>query len=104
MESDEGTFKPSGLAFTGNAKARDIIKEIMALLLPINVTDVFDNADGTDINYWMRDGVPGENTLQKKTFLPCSVTLGGRSCSTLAVWCFKDSRKHFPSRNNIYRR
>ncbi|XP_068528412.1 carboxypeptidase Q isoform X1 [Anas acuta] len=59
MESDEGTFKPSGLAFTGNAKARDIIKEIMALLLPINVTDVFDNADGTDINYWMRDGVPG---------------------------------------------
>lgn len=66
MESDEGTFKPSGLAFTGNAKARDIIKEIMALLLPINVTDVFDNADGTDINYWMRDGVPGENTLQKK--------------------------------------
>nr|XP_047924621.1 carboxypeptidase Q isoform X3 [Anser cygnoides] len=59
MESDEGTFKPSGLAFTGNAKARDIIREIMALLLPINITDVFDNADGTDINYWMRDGVPG---------------------------------------------
>lgn len=66
MESDEGTFKPSGLAFTGNAKARDIIKEIMALLLPINVTDVFNNADGTDINYWMRDGVPGESTLQIK--------------------------------------
>ncbi|XP_063183312.1 carboxypeptidase Q isoform X1 [Chroicocephalus ridibundus] len=59
MESDEGTFKPSGLGFTGNAKARDIVKEIMALLQPINVTDVYDNADGTDIDYWMRDGVPG---------------------------------------------
>lgn len=103
MESDEGTFKPSGLAFTGNAKARDIIREIMALLLPINITDVFDNADGTDINYWMRDGVPGESTLQIKPF-PCSGTLGGSSCRALGVWCFEDSRKHFPSRNNIYRR
>ncbi|NXK26430.1 CBPQ Carboxypeptidase, partial [Arenaria interpres] len=59
MESDEGTFKPSGLGFTGNARARDIVKEIMALLQPINVTNVYDNADGTDIDYWMRDGVPG---------------------------------------------
>ncbi|KFW05010.1 Carboxypeptidase Q, partial [Eurypyga helias] len=59
MESDEGTFKPSGLGFTGNAKARAIVKEIMTLLRPINVTDVYDNADGTDIDYWMRDGVPG---------------------------------------------
>ncbi|KAM9643064.1 carboxypeptidase Q isoform 1-T5 [Morphnus guianensis] len=59
MESDEGTFQPSGLGFTGNAKARDIVKEIMTLLQPINVTEVYDNADGTDIDYWMRDGVPG---------------------------------------------
>uniref|UniRef100_G1NHR0 Carboxypeptidase Q n=1 Tax=Meleagris gallopavo TaxID=9103 RepID=G1NHR0_MELGA len=59
MESDEGTFKPSGLAFTGNAKAHDIVREIMALLLPINITEVYDAADGTDINFWMRDGVPG---------------------------------------------
>ncbi|XP_064504234.1 carboxypeptidase Q isoform X3 [Pseudopipra pipra] len=59
MESDEGTFKPSGLGFTGSAKAREIVKEIMTLLQPINATDVYDNADGTDIDYWMRDGVPG---------------------------------------------
>ncbi|NXT21326.1 CBPQ Carboxypeptidase, partial [Syrrhaptes paradoxus] len=59
MESDEGTFKPSGLGFTGNAKARDIVKEVMALLQPINVTDVYDGASGTDIGFWMRDGVPG---------------------------------------------
>ncbi|RMC15126.1 hypothetical protein DUI87_07307 [Hirundo rustica rustica] len=59
MESDEGTFKPSGLGFAGSAEARDIVKEIMTLLQPINVTDVYDTADGTDIAYWMRDGVPG---------------------------------------------
>ncbi|XP_025915916.1 carboxypeptidase Q isoform X3 [Apteryx rowi] len=59
MESDEGTFRPMGLAFTGTDEARDIVKEIMTLLLPINITDIYDTADGTDIDYWMRDGVPG---------------------------------------------
>ncbi|KAM7124062.1 carboxypeptidase Q isoform 1-T4 [Ciconia maguari] len=63
MESDEGTFKPSGLGFTGNAKARDIVKEIMTLLQPINVTEVYDGAEGTDIDYWMRDRVPGASLL-----------------------------------------
>ncbi|KAM8811861.1 carboxypeptidase Q [Eudromia elegans] len=59
MESDEGTFKPMGLAFTGTDEARDIVKEIMTLLLPINITDIYDSADGTDIDYWMKAGVPG---------------------------------------------
>lgn len=79
MESDEGTFKPSGLGFTGNAKARDIVNEIMTLLLPINVTNVYDNADGTDIDYWMRDGVPGEHALQVTPLLPCGDTSEGWS-------------------------
>lgn len=60
MESDEGTFMPTGLAFTGSDKARDIMKEIMKLLQPINVTGVFEEGGGTDINYWIRDGIPGE--------------------------------------------
>ncbi|NWT65887.1 CBPQ Carboxypeptidase, partial [Prunella himalayana] len=59
MESDEGTFQPSGLGFSGSAEAQDIVKEVMTLLQPINVTRVYDAADGTDIAYWMRDGVPG---------------------------------------------
>ncbi|XP_064363765.1 carboxypeptidase Q isoform X1 [Dromaius novaehollandiae] len=59
MESDEGTFKPMGLGFTGTDEARDIVKEIMTLLLPINVTNIYDTAEGIDIDYWMRDGVPG---------------------------------------------
>ncbi|XP_061459522.1 carboxypeptidase Q isoform X3 [Rhineura floridana] len=59
MESDEGTFMPTGLAFTGSSKACDIMKEIMKLLKPINITDVFENGGGTDINYWIHDGIPG---------------------------------------------
>ncbi|XP_072855256.2 carboxypeptidase Q isoform X1 [Pogona vitticeps] len=59
MESDEGTFMPTGLAFTGSNSARSIIKEVMKLLKPINVTKVYENGEGTDINYWIHDGVPG---------------------------------------------
>lgn len=60
MESDEGTFMPTGLAFTGSNEARKIMKEIMKLLKPINVTNVFEDGGGADIDYWIKDGVPGE--------------------------------------------
>ncbi|XP_025905826.1 carboxypeptidase Q isoform X1 [Nothoprocta perdicaria] len=70
MESDEGTFKPMGLAFTGTDEARDIVREIMTLLLPINITDIYDPADGTDIDYWMRAGVPEPAA----PLLPCAHT------------------------------
>ncbi|XP_044280350.1 carboxypeptidase Q isoform X3 [Varanus komodoensis] len=60
MESDEGTFMPTGLGFTGSKEARNIMKEIMKLLQPINVTSVFENGEATDIKYWMQDGIPGE--------------------------------------------
>ncbi|XP_062987050.1 carboxypeptidase Q [Elgaria multicarinata webbii] len=59
MESDEGTFMPTGLAFKGSDKARNVIKEVMKLLKPINITNVFENGGGTDINYWIQDGIPG---------------------------------------------
>lgn len=60
MESDEGTFSPTGVGFTGTDGARNIMKEIMKLLKPINVTGVFEGGEATDIRYWMRDGIPGE--------------------------------------------
>lgn len=60
MESDEGTFLPSGLEFTGSQKARDIMKEVMSLLKPINITQVFSDGEGTDINFWIQAGVPGK--------------------------------------------
>ncbi|XP_072459554.1 carboxypeptidase Q isoform X6 [Notamacropus eugenii] len=63
MESDLGTFMPTGLQFTGSDKARAIIKEVMNLLQPINITQVFEGGEGTDINYWIQAGVPGANLL-----------------------------------------
>ncbi|XP_059528137.1 carboxypeptidase Q isoform X1 [Myotis daubentonii] len=63
MESDAGTFLPSGLQFTGSDKARAIMKEVMSLLQPINVTQVFSAGEGTDINFWIQEGVPGASLL-----------------------------------------
>ncbi|XP_074841779.1 carboxypeptidase Q isoform X2 [Carettochelys insculpta] len=59
MESDAGTFMPMGLGFTGSCKARAILKEIMQLLQPINVTNIYEEGSETDTDYWVRDGVPG---------------------------------------------
>ncbi|KAF6099007.1 carboxypeptidase Q [Phyllostomus discolor] len=63
MESDGGTFLPYGLQFTGSDKARAIMKEIMGLLQPINVTQVFHDGEGTDIESWVQAGVPGASLL-----------------------------------------
>ncbi|XP_006859260.1 PREDICTED: carboxypeptidase Q [Chrysochloris asiatica] len=63
MESDLGTFFPYGLQFTGSDKARAIMKEVMCLLQPINVTQVLQYGEGTDISYWIQAGVPGASLL-----------------------------------------
>ncbi|EFB26022.1 hypothetical protein PANDA_001890 [Ailuropoda melanoleuca] len=62
MESDEGTFLPSGLQFTGSEKARAIMEEVMTLLQPVNITQVFRAGEGTDINFWIQAGVPAANS------------------------------------------
>ena len=61
MESDLGNFLPSGLKFTGSDSARIIMEEVMSMLQPINITQVLKNGDGTDINFWIQDGVPGKS-------------------------------------------
>ncbi|XP_063113663.1 carboxypeptidase Q isoform X2 [Cavia porcellus] len=58
MESDSGLFLPTGLQFTGSEKARSIMEEVMSLLQPLNITQVFRGADGADINFWIQAGVP----------------------------------------------
>ncbi|XP_043753439.1 carboxypeptidase Q-like [Cervus elaphus] len=63
MESDLGTFLPSGLKFTGSNSARIIMEEVMSLLQPINITQVLKAGDGTDINSWIQDGVHGASLL-----------------------------------------
>ncbi|XP_072459550.1 carboxypeptidase Q isoform X3 [Notamacropus eugenii] len=71
MESDLGTFMPTGLQFTGSDKARAIIKEVMNLLQPINITQVFEGGEGTDINYWIQAGVPGRKGRTKYLLSIC---------------------------------
>jgi len=69
MESDLGTFSPLGLQFTGSDKARIIMKEVMKLLAPINVTSLEEHGEGTDINMWMTAGVPGQCYLEQNSVL-----------------------------------
>ncbi|XP_043921564.1 carboxypeptidase Q isoform X2 [Protopterus annectens] len=59
MESDIGTFAPFGIRFTGGDKAHAVMKAVMQLLKPINVTSVDPYGEGTDISYWLQAGVPG---------------------------------------------
>lgn len=71
MESDSGTFLPMGLQFTGSDKARAIMKEVMSLLQPLNVTNVFSDGEGTDINFWIQAGVPGKTKSEDDVPLHC---------------------------------
>ena len=66
MESDLGTFLPSGLQFTGSDEARAIVEEVMRLLQPVNVTRVFRAGEGTDINFWIQAGVPGKTKRRRR--------------------------------------
>ncbi|XP_072590358.1 carboxypeptidase Q isoform X2 [Vulpes vulpes] len=88
MESDLGTFLPSGLQFTGSDKARAIVEEVMHLLQPVNVTRVFRAGEGTDINFWIQAGVPA----RPKPAEPEEA--GGRQGrrSNLPSPCFRRSR------------
>ncbi|XP_003782607.1 carboxypeptidase Q [Otolemur garnettii] len=63
MESDAGTYLPTGLQFTGSDKARSIMEEVMSLLRPLNITQVFTKGEGEDINFWIQAGVPGASLL-----------------------------------------
>ncbi|XP_069813420.1 carboxypeptidase Q [Dendropsophus ebraccatus] len=63
METDIGTFMPLGMQFSGKPEARAIMSEVMKLLEPINVTKLYDNAEGTDISFWMEAGVPGASLI-----------------------------------------
>ena len=59
MESDTGTFMSEGISFTGGEKAVAIMREVMTLLKPINVTNLTVKNVGGEISSWVRDGVPG---------------------------------------------
>lgn len=59
MESDEGTFNPNGLYFSGKDSTACILQEILKLLAPINTTQLIQSSDvGSDIMVWANQGVP----------------------------------------------
>jgi carboxypeptidase Q len=59
MESDAGTFSPTGFSFTGSDAALRIIREVGALLKPIGADSIGVGGGGADIAPLMRTGVPG---------------------------------------------
>ena len=60
MESDEGTFTPSGLGFSGtNPTAQCIVNEILKSLSLINATRLTLSNEGSDIGKLVEKGVPG---------------------------------------------
>ncbi|XP_054283047.1 carboxypeptidase Q-like isoform X1 [Macrosteles quadrilineatus] len=53
MESDEGTFTPRGLEYSGSDQGGCIIKEILKLMSPIKATEFKNSSDvGSDITVW----------------------------------------------------
>jgi len=59
IESDIGTFTPTGFGFSGTSKAYSIIQSLATNLGPINASVITVGGGGTDIDPWMRAGVPG---------------------------------------------
>uniref|UniRef100_A0A4W4F7R2 Carboxypeptidase Q n=1 Tax=Electrophorus electricus TaxID=8005 RepID=A0A4W4F7R2_ELEEL len=70
MESDLCTFAPVGLQFIGNDKVSAVMRDVMKLLTPINVTSLEEHGEGTDINMWMEARVPAASlhTADSKYF------------------------------------
>lgn len=65
MESDEGTFAPVGLSFTGSKKVGCILKRVMRLLTPLGATKLRSPHGGPDIADWVTAGVPGASLWTK---------------------------------------
>jgi carboxypeptidase Q len=59
IESDAGVFEPQGFGFSGSDAAFQMIREIAALLEPIDAELVTSGGGGADIGPIMQEGVPG---------------------------------------------
>ena len=59
IESDNGVFKPRGVAFTGTDSATAVIRQVARLLDRIGAGGVASDGGGSDIEPLMTSGVPG---------------------------------------------
>ncbi|XP_011698956.1 PREDICTED: carboxypeptidase Q-like isoform X2 [Wasmannia auropunctata] len=65
MESDFGTFTPTGLEFTGNKTVQCILQRIMRLLAPLGDMQLKSPSTAPDISFWVKAGVPGAGILNQ---------------------------------------
>ncbi|KAG5315461.1 CBPQ Carboxypeptidase, partial [Acromyrmex insinuator] len=65
MESDFGTFTPTGLEVSGNNMTQCILQRIMRLLAPLGDMKLKSPCTGPDISFWIKAGVPGGALLNR---------------------------------------
>lgn len=69
MESDEGTFSPTGLEVSGNQMARCIVGEVLKLFKSINASTLVEKGEyagvGSDIGVLTKTGIPGAGLLNE---------------------------------------
>lgn len=58
IESDSGTFRPTGFGLTGSDAAMKVLKDISPLLKPIGATEMAVGCRGTDVLQLLVGGVP----------------------------------------------
>ena len=64
MESDEGTFQPLGLSFSGSEQAGCIVRHVLKLMASLNATQFASPMDGgPDIQFFTEAGIPGAALL-----------------------------------------
>lgn len=66
IESDYGTFHPTGYAFTGKEKARETLEKVVGLLAnSVGEMSIRTPGGGADIGPLMKEGVPGAALYHK---------------------------------------
>ena len=65
IESDYGTFHPTGFGFSGKASAADLLQQVVALATSIGPMEVTIPGGGADIGPLMAEGVPGAGLNHK---------------------------------------
>ncbi len=65
IESDYGTFHPSGFSYSGNKAAQEVLGQVVGLLKEVGPMTVTTPGGGADIGPLMAEGVPGAGLNHK---------------------------------------
>lgn len=67
IESDAGTFKPTGFALSGSNEAKSTMKTILSTLAPYGIKNIIDGEAGADVSPLTSKGVAGAGLLVDDT-------------------------------------